>query len=59
MEMPYWLRRQHAAVAAARQAKTAQSRLIHYEMAGRSSIRAACAPEWGAAAEEASCGAGR
>ena len=57
MEMPYWLRRQHAAVAAARQAKTAQSRLIHYEMAGRHSLRAAIAPERGTATAQVSCGA--
>lgn len=44
MEKTYWLRRQHAAVAAARLAKTAESRLIHFEMAGRYSLRAAFAP---------------
>ena len=44
MEKTYWLRRQHAAVAAARGAKTAESRLIHYEMAGRYSLRAASLP---------------
>ena len=43
----------------ARTAKTAQSRLIHYEMAGRYSLRATRAPERGAAAADASCGAGR
>jgi hypothetical protein len=40
MEKTYWLRRQHAAVAMARAASTAESRLIHYDMAGRYSLRA-------------------
>jgi len=44
MEKTYWLRRQQAAVAMARAASTAESRLIHYEMAGRYSLRAASAP---------------
>jgi len=54
MEKSYWLRRQHAAVAAARDARTAESRLIHYEMAGRYSLRAAHAP-----ASAAACACGR
>ncbi len=41
MEKTYWLRRQHAAVAMARAATTAESRLIHYDLAGRYSLRAA------------------
>ena len=41
MDKTYWLRRKRAAMAAARAAATAESRLIHYEMAGRYSIRAA------------------
>lgn len=45
MEKTYWLRRKRAAMAAARAAGTSESRLIHYEMAGRYSIRAAYAPE--------------
>ena len=40
MEKTYWLRRQHAAVAMARAATTAESRLIHYDLAGRYSLRA-------------------
>jgi hypothetical protein len=44
MEKTYWLRRKHAAMAMARAAATSESRLIHYEMAGRYSIRAAHAP---------------
>ena len=41
MDKTYWLRRKRAAMAAARAAATAESRLIHYELAGRYSIRAA------------------
>lgn len=44
MEKTYWLRRQHAAVAMARAASTAESRLIHYDLAGRYSLRAAAVP---------------
>lgn len=55
MDKTYWLRRQHAAVVAARRAKTAESRLIHYEMAGRYSLRAVHAP----AAAAAACACGR
>lgn len=43
MDKTYWLRRKRAAMAAARAAATAESRLIHYELAGRYSIRAAYA----------------
>ena len=55
MDKTYWLRRQHAAMAAARRARSSESRLIHYDMAGRYSIRAAHAPAQAAA----SCGARR
>jgi hypothetical protein len=45
MEKRYWIGRSHAAMAMARAAKSAEARLIHYELAGRYSIRAAnCAP---------------
>ena len=44
MEKTYWLRRKRAAMAMARAAKTSESRLIHYELAGRYSLRAAFAP---------------
>lgn len=44
MEKNYWIGRMHAAVAAARGAATSESRLIHYELAGRYSIRAANIP---------------
>ena len=37
----YWLERKRAAMAMAREAKTGETRLIHYEMAGRYSIKAA------------------
>ena len=41
MDRKYWIGRMHAAVRLARKAATAESRLIHYEMAGRYSIKAA------------------
>ena len=45
MEKSYWIGRKRAAMAMARRAATAESRLIHYELAGRYSIRAAhCLP---------------
>jgi hypothetical protein len=43
MEKTYWLRRKRAAMAMARAARTSESRLIHYELAGRYSLRAAFA----------------
>jgi len=45
MEKTYWIGRKHAAMRMARRARTAESRLIHYELAGRYSIKAAhCLP---------------
>ena len=45
MEKSYWIRRKHAAMAMARRASTAEARLIHYDLAGRYSIKAAhCLP---------------
>jgi len=41
MERKYWIRRMHAAMGMARGAATAESRLIHYDLAGRYSIKAA------------------
>ena len=41
MDTNYWTGRKHAAMAMARNAKTAEARLIHYDLAGRYSIRAA------------------
>lgn len=41
MDRKYWIGRMHAAMTMARQASTAESRLIHYDMAGRYSIKAA------------------
>ena len=43
MEKTYWLRRKREAMTAARGATTSESRLIHYELAGRYSLRAAFA----------------
>jgi len=44
MEKRYWLGRMRAAMKMARGASTAESRLIHYDMAGRYSIKAANVP---------------
>jgi hypothetical protein len=45
MEKRYWIGRKHAAMGMARRAATAESRLIHYDLAGRYSIKAAhCLP---------------
>lgn len=41
MDRTYWIGRERAALAMARAAATAEARLIHYELAGRYSIRAA------------------
>lgn len=45
MEKSYWIGRGRAAMGMARQATSSETRLIHYEMAGRYSIKAAhCLP---------------
>ena len=45
MDKTYWIGRKRSAMAMARKAATAETRLIHYELAGRYSIRAAeCLP---------------
>ncbi len=41
MEQAHWLTRKRASLANARAALTAEARLIHYELAGRYSIKAA------------------
>jgi hypothetical protein len=41
MEQAHWLSRKRASLAMAKKAATASSRLIHYEMAGRYSVKAA------------------
>jgi hypothetical protein len=41
METAYWLGRNRASLANARAATGAEARLIHYELAGRYSIKAA------------------
>lgn len=43
MEKSYWLRRKRSSVANAAAADTAQARLIHLDLAGRYSIKAAAA----------------
>lgn len=45
VEKSYWIGRKRAAMAMARRAATSEARLIHYELAGRYSIKAAhCLP---------------
>jgi hypothetical protein len=45
MEHSYWIGRKRSALAMARNAVTAEVRLIHFELAGRHSIKAAqCLP---------------
>jgi hypothetical protein len=45
MDKGYWLGRGRSATAMARRAATAQARLIHYDLAGLYSVKAAhCAP---------------
>ena len=43
MEQAYWLERERASVANAHAAADSESRLIHYDLAGYYSIKAACA----------------
>jgi hypothetical protein len=58
MERRYWTGRMHAAQTAARGAATAESRLIHYDLAGRYSVKAAgCLPFLLASGEPATAGA--
>ena len=45
MERAYWLTRKRASMSMARGAATASSRLIHYELAGRYSVKAATAEQ--------------
>ena len=45
MDKTYWIGRKRAAMAMARSAASSRARLIHYELAGRYSIKAAyCLP---------------
>lgn len=41
MEKKYWIGRKHAAMGMARGASSAEARLVHYELAGLYSIKAA------------------
>lgn len=41
MEKTYWLGRQRASAAMARKARCSQSRLVHFDLAGRYSVKAA------------------
>jgi len=51
MEKRYWIGRKHAAMGMARGAVSAEVRLIHYDLAGRYSIKAAECLAAGGAAE--------
>jgi hypothetical protein len=44
MEQSYWLRRTRASAAMARRARSSAARLVHLDLAGRYSIKAAMAP---------------
>jgi hypothetical protein len=52
MEKSYWLRRKRSSVANAAGADTAEARLIHLDLAGRYSIKAAVAGAEGLSAAE-------
>jgi hypothetical protein len=41
LEQEYWLRRKRQSLASAREAKSAEARLIHFDLAGRYSVLAA------------------
>jgi len=44
MDKAYWIGRKRAAIAMARAATSAEARLIHYDLAGRYSVKAAMSP---------------
>jgi len=44
MGKEYWIGRKRAAIAMARAATSAEARLIHYDLAGRYSVKAATTP---------------
>lgn len=44
MDKAYWIGRKRAAMAMARAARSAEARLIHYDLAGRYSVKAVQAP---------------
>ena len=44
MAKRYWIGRKRAAMAMARAASSAEARLIHYDLAGRYSVKAALSP---------------
>lgn len=52
MEQTYWLGRKRSSVANARRATSAQARLVHLDLAGRYSIKAAAAERPPSAAAE-------
>ncbi|MEA2998902.1 MAG: hypothetical protein QOH04_3241 [Sphingomonadales bacterium] len=57
MDSRYWIGRKHSAMGMARDAATAEARLIHYDLAGRYSIMAAqCLPFSAAAGQRGTRG---
>ena len=52
MEKTYWSARKRASMAMARTASSAEARLIHYELAGRYSLKAAHGPPFLAVRKE-------
>ena len=44
MEKKYWIARKRASMAMARRASSSEARLIHYDLAGRYSVKAAAVP---------------
>jgi hypothetical protein len=44
MDKEYWIGRKRAAIAMARAATSSEARLIHYDLAGRYSVKAAMTP---------------
>lgn len=59
MEQKYWIGRKRFAMARAREALSSEARLIHYELAGRYSIKAAqCSPAIVAPSRTSSTGDG-
>jgi hypothetical protein len=62
MEQTYWLGRRRASAANARRALSAEARLVHLDLAGRYSVKAAAsapAPPWRAAPAILAADAGR
>jgi hypothetical protein len=59
MESRYWIGRKRSAMGMAREAASAEARLIHYDLAGRYSIKAAQCPPFAAPASQRASGGER